>query len=147
MSSHDRRGTGALQGLFPEVTNPTHDLITSHRPRLVIPPSHWGLESQHRNLGGTETFSPLQGVSSSPEPQFSSSVHGESITLNCWDDPMRQGRQERTSQSATLSGLILSILPADSLHLAVLAAWSLEPASPSLTLPLSLSLSLSLSQK
>ena len=34
------------------------DVITFQRPYLLIP-SYWGLEFQHMNLGGTQTFSPL----------------------------------------------------------------------------------------
>lgn len=35
-----------------------NDLITSQRPHPIIP-SHRGLGFQHRNFGGTHTFSPL----------------------------------------------------------------------------------------
>ena len=61
-----------------------------------------------------------------PRVSVSSAVNGATITLNCQDDPMREGRQESTLQFGTLLGLASSFLhipPAcNLLHLLILKA-------------------------
>ena len=61
VSSHGRKGKGALQGHFYQAVIPggpcPHDLMASQRPHLLIPPL-WGLEFQHGNLRGTQISRP-----------------------------------------------------------------------------------------
>ena len=59
MCPHVLEGARELCGAWFISTLIPHDLIPSQRPYFQMP-LHWGPRSQHRNFGGTQTFSPGQ---------------------------------------------------------------------------------------